>query len=1261
MLHDFYIPALSLATRYDRIAGYFRSSSLAVASMGFSSFVNRSGRMRMIVGADLDQADVEAILKGDKERLERRLNEELEAPDEWPQEVQNGVGLLGWMVGRGFLEIRVAFRINRVTGKPVPFGSSEDGYVHEKWLVMGDEWGNRLLASGSLNESRTALQLNAENLDIHCDWWDRRSRQRVDTAETDFQLMWEGKNPYIAVMSLPKAIQTRLISIGGLSRTLVEVDGTSATMAEAPSAEELLRFALVHDGPRLPKGRLVGVYTAPVEPWPHQAIVASRLVETWPYSYLLCDEVGLGKTIEAALAFRGLYLSGIAKRILVAAPAGLTSQWQRQLWSKTLLSFGKVTGGAYAAHEWIVPGEQELERQQADGVYEPDLIIVSANLMARDQRLDALRAAKPFDIALLDEAHNARRSNPTDGAAAAPKPNKQYIAVQDVLRSKTKSLWLATATPMQLHPIEVHDLIALTDRVGAFQYDPTLTEQYYDILARVRSKSQVSNTDLMFVQRAVKAIEWQDPPYWDILRDSLGSQRNKDRMDRWLEEGKIRSADFDMLARLLFRAAPLSRVMMRHTRPLLEIYRREGKLTQNLAKREIMELPAIEMDERERRVYAMLEDYCRGLASQTAEHGKSSQRHSIGFVLSCFRLRFASSLYALHETTQRRLDRVMATLRYMELDTPRLDSDTRDPEEYDEEDDEVAIAEYLAGRSVGDLEWERDRLIELKEAIGDPDRPSSKMNRLLDELEKRRDPVSGRIRQTVIFTRFYDTLVDIETWLRRRKPGILLGCYSGAGCRYYDPEVSDMVSADREEIKERFLRGEIDVLVCTDAAAEGVNLQTADLLINFDMGWNPMKLEQRIGRIDRIGQKHSTVYVLNLFYLDTAEEIVYGRLLKRLASAGLVVGPQQISLLPVKENEFEELADGSLTEKELYERCLKRIADEKEHRARLEMPPEELYDMYDRVGKATRDEVPVKLEDIWHTLQYSQYLRRLGCKTVETDRGDYIVVRHVPGIPHGTRITASRQLYEEGLSDGGPRFHFATYGDPVFDMLMEHMRQFEFPGCIRRISVAPAAIDDVQVVGYVVNCSDAAGMVSSRLITSWEQLQGLTLDLESEVTDCSERACKSQLQWIVDEEFTLCRSADSISDLNRKAAEANLILNHVLIETYLRERAISNRQAQFWHVDSELAERLASSKKMYLSGVPRSELKGIESDLLFDPGSLEVSDFNPMLIPAVHLRAAQDTARRVANAMKRPRSEITVGSVLDSVTKERGRGLRLGH
>ncbi len=1255
MLHDFYIPALSLASRYDRVAGYFRSSSLAAASMGFSSLVNRDGRMRMIVGADLDEADALAILAGDAERLERKLSEELDYARDWPQNVQKGVGLLGWMVGRGFLEVRVAFRVNADTGKPIPYESSEDGYVHEKWLVMTDEWGNRLYASGSLNESRTALQLNAESLDIHCDWWDRRSRERADTAEADFQYMWEGRNPYIKVMSLPEAVRARLVSIGSACPRPVEVDGTSATATRLPDAAELLRFALVRDGPRLPKGRLVGVHTAPVEPWPHQAIVANRLVETWPFSYLLCDEVGLGKTIEAALAFRGLYLSGIAKRILVAAPAGLTAQWQRQMWSKTLLDFGRVTGGAAAAHEWIVPGSQEPEKVQAATIYEPDLTIVSADLMARDQRIAALEQAQPFDIALLDEAHAARRSNPTAGAAAKADPTKLYSVVHDVLRKKAKCLWMATATPMQLHPIEVHDLIAVTDRVGAFQYDPTLNDQYYDILARVQSGSQLTRTYFEFARRAAKAIGWEDPPYWTMLRESLGSRRNMDKIDEWLNEGRIRSDDHSLLARFLFGAGPLSRVMMRHTRPLLEIYRSEGRLTQNLPRRVIRELPALTMNDHERRVYGMLEEYCRGLARQIAEHSNGDSRQlSTGFVLSFFRLRFASSLFALRETAQRRLDKVRETMQHDADNVGIGDGDPEEQEDYDEERDDAEVKRYLKGRSPEDLEWERMKLEELLETIGDLGRPSTKMERLLRELDSRSGPISGRIRQTVIFTRFYDTLADIAAWLQSRRPGILLGCYSGKCCEYFDPERAQMVQTNREDVKERFLRGEIDVLVCTDAAAEGVNLQVADLLVNFDMGWNPMKLEQRIGRIDRIGQKHSVVYVLNLFYVGTAEETVYGRLLSRLASAGLVVGAQQISLLPVEEREFAELADGSLTEDELYERCCKRIADEKAQRARLETAPRELYELYNRMGRTTDDQIPVTLADVWQALQSSAYLKQLGCRRTEAHHGEYLEVGHVPGIPRGTRLTTSRELYDEGIADGGPRLHFATYGDEVFDRLMDHMGQFELPSCIRRISVAPDRLDGVQVVGYIVNCRDAAGAISSRLITSWKQLQAIEIDTRSAVTDQTEEACRRELQRIADEEYALCRSAETIADANRRAAEANRELNHLLIETYLRERRRTDGQTEFWRADADLEERLMTLERMYLSGIPRSRLKEISRYLMFDPGPLDVSDSNPVAVPVVHLWAARDTARRAADALKQRKSKITIDSVLASL-KQRSR------
>src|SRR5690606_21326610 len=126
-----------------------------------------------------------------------------------------------------------------------------------------------------------------------------------------------------------------------------------------------------------------------------------------------------------------------------------------------------------------------------------------------------------------------------------------------------------------------------------------------------------------------------------------------------------------------------------------------------------------------------------------------------------------------------------------------------------------------------------------------------------------------------------------------------LGVYSGQGAEYYDPQLRTMRTVEREEVKALFLQGELDVLVCTDAAAEGLNLQTADLLVNFDLGWNPMKIEQRIGRIDRIGQRHEDIYVLNLCYAGSAEEEVYGRLLQRLESINQVVGAQQISLLPV--------------------------------------------------------------------------------------------------------------------------------------------------------------------------------------------------------------------------------------------------------------------------------------------------------------------------------------------------------------------------
>ncbi|MEW5920935.1 MAG: SNF2-related protein [Bacillota bacterium] len=483
MLHDFYIPLLQEAVVYDRVAGYFRSSSLASASQGFSAFVGRGGRMRLIVGADLDAEDVRAILAGDEQHLGKQLNGQLEEPANWPTDVRNGVSLLAWMITHGYLEVRVSFRVHGTTGNPLPFTAVDDGYVHEKWFVVHDTAGNRLYGSGTLNESMTALVLDAENIDVHCDWWGVTDFQRVEEAAAAFENLWQGRVPHMRVLTLPDAVRRRLVQLAEGIDFPLEVDGSSAAPRSAapPSALELLRFAIIKDGPRLPGRRFVGMETAPVAPWPHQKIVARRLVESWPYSYLICDEVGLGKTIEAGLAFRSLYLSGLTRRILIAAPAGLTQQWQRQMASKLLLSFGRALSGSIPRHNYIFPVEEE----RMEALYEPDLSIVSTGLLARNERRALLLEAKPFDIALVDEAHAARRQNPTRGPGAHPTFGFLYMALREGLRKKTRSLWLATATPMQLDPVEPCDLLALTNRVGAFQFDPSLALQYYEILARM--------------------------------------------------------------------------------------------------------------------------------------------------------------------------------------------------------------------------------------------------------------------------------------------------------------------------------------------------------------------------------------------------------------------------------------------------------------------------------------------------------------------------------------------------------------------------------------------------------------------------------------------------------------------------------------------------------------------------------------------------------------------------------------------------------
>jgi SNF2 family DNA or RNA helicase len=150
----------------------------------------------------------------------------------------------------------------------------------------------------------------------------------------------------------------------------------------------------------------------------------------------------------------------------------------------------------------------------------------------------------------------------------------------------------------------------------------------------------------------------------------------------------------------------------------------------------------------------------------------------------------------------------------------------------------------------------------------------------------------------MVFTQYTDTMDFLRDHLSRNSTFRLM-CYSGRGGEIRSVDGTWRVIS-RDDAKRRFREGQADVLLYTDAAAEGLNFQFCGAVVNYDMPWNPMRVEQRIGRIDRLGQEHPIIRIVNLHYDDTVETDVYRALRNRIGLFESVVGKLQpiLSQLP---------------------------------------------------------------------------------------------------------------------------------------------------------------------------------------------------------------------------------------------------------------------------------------------------------------------------------------------------------------------------
>jgi len=208
LVNDFYIPVLSKSVNYDRIAGFFTSSSLAVAARGISGLIRNCGKMRVIACPRMDNLDtktIERVCNHPEEYLDRHL---LPAIDKFENEIQRDhVSALGWMLANGYLEIKIALVKNSHTDS---FDS--DSLFHQKIGIMTDYNGDRLSFSGSINETASGWLKNVEEFKVFKEW-EIGQGSYLDADVKRFDEFWCNQRPNTLIIPLPIAIEKKLIQI----------------------------------------------------------------------------------------------------------------------------------------------------------------------------------------------------------------------------------------------------------------------------------------------------------------------------------------------------------------------------------------------------------------------------------------------------------------------------------------------------------------------------------------------------------------------------------------------------------------------------------------------------------------------------------------------------------------------------------------------------------------------------------------------------------------------------------------------------------------------------------------------------------------------------------------------------------------------------------------------------------------------------------------------------------------------------------------
>ena len=720
------------------------------------------------------------------------------------------------------------------------------------------------------------------------------------------------------------------------------------------------RFLTLNKGGQLSNAR--------TEILPHQIFTAYTVVSSPRRRFMLADEVGLGKTIEAGMVWQALEQRGNAARTLVVCPAGLTRQWQEELQEKFQAMF-EIFGRDFTA---VNPRIWDLKAAA----------IASLQRLKRKEHRRTLLENRKWDLIIFDEAQHL------SAREYSKKTEKtQNYQLAELLRDYTDALLLLTATPHAGDPNHGRFINLVKLLETNVDFSPLVDEGLF------RSQGAVPYTKLILRTPKLK------------VTDAQGQAVFKGRLTHPLD----------------FRMYP-----------------------------------------KEKEFYVAVEEYIRTGYNSLEQIEDPMHRRAIGFILTSFQKLNASSVRAITAALNGRLGRLEKKL----VQLPPEDEEEAD-DRYLGEQEEKAVLK-------SDSQLLKDEIRILKGLLKLPVEREKKADRLRELLQQIDQETPGA--KVLIFTEYRRTQEflkeQLEDWYGSGAVVLINGDMELEG---KTPE------AQSKRQSQRLFRDNPDVrfLVSTEAGGEGINLQFCYILVNYDLPWNPMRYEQRVGRVYRYGQE-KVVQIYNLKNKDTIEETVRSYFDQRLRYAAEALSKVTGENIEDLIGSLNGQLDAEIEPEQVYQRALVEGTLNKQTKE----------DIKEAVGRAQQayEIATTSLFRDCSSYSFDSYRKNLASPVTLEDLEEFTLKfllrerRQVQRKDGSLEFLTPDSLQKQGLREDryrmvtfdrsrairNPQAEFFAIGHPFVDAMLRYVGDYDFGGDTAARVIRATHLDK-PVVGYQFN------------------------------------------------------------------------------------------------------------------------------------------------------------------------------------------------